>query len=80
MSQDNPDLKSFVVVHFFEEDSVEVIPKTWLNNSLDHCCFLKKIPNNFSEIRSNSEAPPNSKWSKFPVLVIKSYGKQNINL
>lgn len=70
--------KNFVVVSFECDNSVEVVPKTWLSEDKKKCSYPKKIPTNFHNLRTNCNSTPGNNWNSFTIDVIKSYGKTDI--
>jgi hypothetical protein len=71
-------LKTFSVVHFLSDNSVEVVPSTWVSGDQSNCFWPKKTPKNFDTIRDDPGSIPQPSWVAHDVKVIKSYGKYYI--
>jgi len=69
-------LKAFTVVHF-EDDSVEVVPSTWITEDQQHCSFPDPPPKGFKKLQRAVGSEPEETWEKFPCKCIKSYGRIN---
>lgn len=69
-------LKAYCVVNFLSDNSVEVVPATWLSEDQNNCFWPKKTPNNFRTLRDNPESVPLLGWEPHQVQVINAYGKE----
>ena len=71
------DLKSFVVVNFDTDDSVEVVPATWISEDQSACPFPTTIPRNFGRLQIDPNSTPDSDWPVWGVTCVKGYSKLN---
>lgn len=60
----------YAVVEFLEEDTVEAVPQTWLN---DNMCYWPPISTKSSEIKKMIKGAkvPGLNWRMFNVTIVK---------
>lgn len=73
--------KSFLVVRFVAVNSVDFVPKTWIEAEGDF--FFVRFPKNktstVKRLQWISDSVPNDVWPKWEIQVKKSYGNLLIN-
>jgi hypothetical protein len=65
----------FSVVNFDCDNSVEVVPTTWLDEKGRICLWPKKYPNNFAVLKSDPLSVPGCSWQSLEVTLVSTYGK-----
>jgi len=70
------ELKSFVVVLFPSDNSVEVVPSKWLSEDQNTCAFPPSPPKGFRELQKNPDASPLSDWPAWNIEIKKAYGEK----
>jgi len=63
----------FAIVEFEEEDSVAVVPTSWLSAE-DGTAFWPPLPKNATRLAAKNVSPATN-WEKFTARVIKKFGK-----
>ena len=68
-------IKVFTVVHFFNENTADVVPATWILEDESQCYFPPKATLGLAKLQATAGAPYNPAWKLYSIRVIKSYGK-----
>lgn len=70
--------KNFTVVHFQDDNSVEVVPSKWISNLDDKilCYWPNRKPDNFKHLLEDHTSCPPDNWNKWIVSIVKSHGKK----
>jgi len=71
-------MSSYSVVHFFDDDSVEAVPSSWVNKDGTHCAWPKNI-NQASKLIDRKSIPNECDFDYFKSRILKSnIGKINV--
>jgi len=68
-------LKNYSVVHFSVDNSIEVVPSSWILPEQDKCHFPIVQPKGFKRIQENWESSPDPSWQIWEVAIKKTYGE-----
>jgi hypothetical protein len=68
-----PAISNFSVVHFLNDDSVEVVPSKWITE--DSCKFPDKLTKGLGKLLRNSDKEPCDSWESYKIKLVKSYGR-----
>ncbi|OXA50343.1 hypothetical protein Fcan01_15298 [Folsomia candida] len=71
MDQSN---STHAIVHFPSDDTVEIVPTSWLNYQATHCQFPPTGEKGVKKIKKRSGAPLNH-WAVYEAAVLKYFGK-----
>ncbi|OXA40659.1 hypothetical protein Fcan01_24605 [Folsomia candida] len=62
-------LKQFCVVEFIADQTIEVIPKTWLSEDNKKCTFPSNRPKGFKKIQEDPHSRPDPLWKSWEIVV-----------
>jgi len=68
------DLKAFSVVYFPSDNSIEVVPSSWLSTDQGTCPFPTIQGKGFKDLQQNPNSTPDTAWPVWNVEVKKTYG------
>ncbi|CAG7733719.1 unnamed protein product, partial [Allacma fusca] len=62
-------MKKFAVVHFLKDNSLEAVPRKWIDETKKTCKFPVVFSPSFSKLRGDSESSPLSNWKSYKIEV-----------
>ncbi|OXA45205.1 hypothetical protein Fcan01_19794, partial [Folsomia candida] len=62
-------LKQFCVVEFIADQTIEVVPKTWLSEDNKKCTFPSNRPKGFKKIQEDPHSLPDPLWKSWEIVV-----------
>ncbi|OXA49202.1 hypothetical protein Fcan01_15515 [Folsomia candida] len=65
----NKILKQFCVVEFIADQTIEVVPKTWLSEDNKKCTFPSNRPRGFKKIQEDPDSRPDPLWKSWEIVV-----------
>ena len=69
-------MKNFSVVTFLIDNSVDVIPSTWIiEGDQTKCHFPSNRPKGFKKLQENSISSHNPEWPIWDIKIEKLFGK-----
>jgi len=71
--------KTFSIVEFAVDNTVEIIPSFWISEDHQSCKFPCPIPKGFLKVQSNIDSPIDPKWTEYEIKLVKSYSKLSIH-
>lgn len=69
------ELKSFSVVNFLIDNSVEVVPSSWITEDQKHCVFPSNKPQGLQKLQAQAGSKVDKSWPVWEITILKSYGK-----
>ncbi|OXA43304.1 hypothetical protein Fcan01_22144 [Folsomia candida] len=62
-------LKQFYVVEFPADQTIEVVPKTWLSDDNKKCTFSSNTPKGFKKLQEDPNSRPDPLWTSWDIIV-----------
>jgi len=69
--------KTFSIVEFTIDNSVEIVPSSWISENQQECKFPCPIPKGFLKVQSNIDSPTEENWTDYKISFVKRYGKSD---